>query len=134
MFRTLKLKNGDISFDSLGKLNWYEEELSIAQTINIRLMTMYGDLFYSEEFGLNKDYVKNTIRNVETLTPEIQRALIDNEKIIDAELLDVIIYNSNVKDDEGNFLNGRAVLKIAVTLFDYSTLEVSFGVGEDSGI
>lgn len=131
MFRTLKLKDGDISFDSLGKLFWIEDEISIAQSVNIRLQTVLGELFYNIDFGLDKEYIKNTIRNIEALTPAIQRALIDNEKIIDARIVDVIIYNnSTFKDEFGNSQNGKAIIKIAVTLFDQSQLEVDFGVGE----
>lgn len=118
MFSTLRLRNGDIDFDNLGKLYFITNEESVAQSINIRLMTELGDLFYDELFGLEKRWVKNTLPNVMTLESEIRKALIDDEKIIDAQLIDVIMYNNDVRDAKGNFLNGSAILKIAVTLFD----------------
>lgn len=137
IFKTLALRKGDITFDNHGKLKWFTSENSIAQTVNLRLGTMLGDLFYDESYGFKKENVKNTVKNIKTMAPEIRLALIDEEKIVDADLVDVIIYNSNVTDSEGNFLNGYAVLKIAVTLYDQSREFIDFNLeigGADNGV
>lgn len=117
LFSTLKLNNGDISFDGLGRLQWAVNGESIAQTVNIRLKTKFGELFYDEGFGLNIQAIKNTLKNTKLLESEIRYALVDDEKISDVELIDVILLRDN------------AILKIAVRLYDQSVVNVDFNIG-----
>jgi hypothetical protein len=43
--------NGDISFNSLGKLNFVSDKDLLAQSLNLRIRTEKGELIYNDDYG-----------------------------------------------------------------------------------
>lgn len=91
MYRTLKLVDGDISFGNLGKLEWIEDIDSLKQTIYIKLNTLKNELFYNENFGIEDlTTLKNLPNYYDFIGYSIQEALIDYEKIVDVNIINII--------------------------------------------
>lgn len=78
-------KNGDIVFDSLGKLQWVEDIELIIQSLNLRLKTQLGELFYNEEYG--HPVFKGKV-NEESLTIFLKETLFQDERVFNVELVE----------------------------------------------
>lgn len=78
--------NGDIQFDNLGKLVFVDFEKRIIQTIRMKLLTIKGELFYDETYGIK---IFNKIKiNKEYLEAAIRDAIVDGKEIVDVKMLD----------------------------------------------
>jgi hypothetical protein len=82
--KSLKLdENGDISFNSFGRLNFVSDTDLLIQSLQLRLKTIKGELFYNEEYGLEK--FKGKI-NEEILLDILNDVLLQDEKVSSVEL------------------------------------------------
>lgn len=91
--RTLKLVDGDLVFDSLGRLHTITEKEMLIQSLENRLQTYLGDLFYSDVYGIAK--FKGKI-NEDSLLILIKEALMSDDRISDVSLDSFQIINNGV--------------------------------------
>jgi hypothetical protein len=104
--------NGDIVLDSLGKIILIEDMDALAQSLNLRLKTQKGELFYNEDYGHPKFIGK---QNEKTILDYLKDALMDDERIIDVEIA------SLSKDSFG-----RYKVDAEIKLNNYEVLDLDF--------
>lgn len=121
MYKTLKLTpDGDISIDSLGRFVFIEDEESIIQTINIRLNTVKGELFYNLEYGVEKMVgFKAKDKYIELMQQNIENALVDGEKIISVFVNDI----KRVK-------NGEYLIDLQITAENNEEIELAYNIND----
>lgn len=83
--RKFNSRKRDISFDSLGKLQWVEDNSLIIQSLNLRLETELGELFYNNQYGHPKFQGKI---NEESLTIFIKDTLFQDDRVFNVELIE----------------------------------------------
>jgi hypothetical protein len=83
--KSLKIENGDIVFNSIGRLDFVEENEFIIQSLNLRFKTLKEELFYNEEYGRPIFTGKYTQENILAF---VQDALMDDERIASIEVTD----------------------------------------------
>lgn len=81
--RTLKLVNGDLSFDVLGRLRMITDNEMIIQSLENRLKTYMGELFYNDGYGMPK--IKGKITE-ESLLIFVKEALLDDTRVFDISI------------------------------------------------
>lgn len=86
---TIKLKNGDLFFDSLGKLKLITREEKIIQSVRLIIQTVKGELFYNDEYGLDLYSIRKLDKEV--LEALLKDAIVDDEVIIDLRLINFTI-------------------------------------------
>lgn len=82
--RSLKLVNGDLSWDSTGKIAWVRDEKLLIQSINLRLSTLKENLFYDDSYG--HPIFKGKLSR-ESLESYFKDSLLDDERIEDLEII-----------------------------------------------
>lgn len=77
--KSLKIVNGDLSFDNVGKMEWVDDDDNslILQSINLKLNTDVEDLFYSES-GYGRNELKGKITQ-DTLEDYLNDAIVDDK-------------------------------------------------------
>lgn len=114
----LKLTNGDLDFDNLGRIKLVSDKELIIQSIQNRLNTNKTELFYNYDYGIESmDRLKSTQNNRNYLQTIVERALLDDENISKVEIIDIL----RPKNDDG-LLN----LIIAITLLDGSIITLEY--------
>lgn len=101
---SLKLdESGDISFDSLGKLEVISDEDALRQSFFLRLQTLKGELFYNDEYGHPKLKGK---QNESSISDYLKDALLDDERISDVVIISFVITSfGKYKVDAEIYLN-----------------------------
>jgi hypothetical protein len=90
MFKIKMAKDGDIVFNSIGRLQFTED---ISQDINLRFRTEKGELFYNEDFG--RPILKGKITR-ESINDFIASTISDMENIADFEIISYDLKNSHL--------------------------------------
>lgn len=110
--RSLKIVNGDLSFDNVGKLEWVDDDDNslILQSINLKLNTDVEDLFYSET-GYGRATLQGKITQ-DTLEDYL------NDAIVDDKIANVTVNSFEV------LKNGKCNLKISIELTSGEILEI----------
>lgn len=119
MYKSLKFENGDLVFSNLGKLEWVEDIDSIRQTIFFKLNIIKGELLYNDEYGIvDISKIKNLSKYYNDISNNIKDALIDNEKIIDVNILNMV--NSNTR--------GNIDVELEIILTDDTRLNIAYTI------
>ncbi len=116
MYDTLKLVDGDIVFDDLGRLVFAEGKEAIAQGIFKRLSTRKEDLFYELEYGI-PDYrrMKQMDKYIAEVQAIIEDALSDDPNIDTAQVVNLV---PNSRDSYN--------IQLAVFLTDNTVMNLEF--------
>ncbi|MBE7682017.1 DUF2634 domain-containing protein [Paenibacillus sp. P13VS] len=83
--QSLKLENGDIQFDDTGELLLVEETEELAQCCEIGLGTRTGEWFLNPDLGIDFDLFRGKDVNEEEMRDELNRALLEDERIESVE-------------------------------------------------
>lgn len=83
--KSLKLDNGDFVFDSLGKLKLVSDKDMLCQSINLRIQTEIGELFYNDGYGRPKIKGK--------LTKDALQIFLNQTLLKDTRINDVKVQN-----------------------------------------
>lgn len=114
--RSLKLTDGDLSFDNLGKMAWVENMDRKTQSIKKRLNTVNGNLFYNDAYGLKK--IKGKVTK-EILESYLYECLIEDFEVSSIEILDF-------KKDE--FKNNSLSVSAIIYLIGSDYLEINLEI------
>lgn len=82
--KSIKFINGDLSFNYLGKLEFVEDDEQLIQTIGLLFKTEKGDIFYNDEYGVEKIRGKIT---EESVTEYISKGLENESRIADFNII-----------------------------------------------
>lgn len=112
----LELKDGDIFFDNFGNLETIYDHEEIIQSVQMRLNTLKGSLFYNENYGLPGDYerLKTKFNTLTILQAYVEECILQDKRIKSVVSIDFI------KIDYTGTL-----LEIKMTLTDDTLLEIS---------
>lgn len=112
MYDSFKIVNGDLTFNSLGQLDFISGEAAIIQLIEHKLNTIKGTLFYDENYGISVDFskLKKTEKNVSQIQSAINDALSDDSRIASSQILEI-------KQEE---------IKLQIILSDDTILNITF--------
>ncbi|WP_128102780.1 DUF2634 domain-containing protein [Paenibacillus sp. DCT19] len=83
--QSLRLIDGDIQFDEFGELLLVEETEELAQCCEISLGTRTGEWFLNPELGIDFDLFTGKSVDEEEMRDELNRALLDDERIESVE-------------------------------------------------
>lgn len=84
--RSLKLDdNGDIIFDSLGKIDMVKDLDLLAQSFQLKFKTNLGELYYNEDYGWSK--LKGKITE-DTLLDALNNTFLQDEKVNEIQIAD----------------------------------------------
>jgi hypothetical protein len=91
MYDSLKITNGDISFDSLGQLEFITGQTAMEQIIQHKLSILKGDIFYNLNYGISVDFsqLKKTDKNLTLIQSAIDDALSDDSRISHTQIVDI---------------------------------------------
>ncbi|OMF01235.1 DUF2634 domain-containing protein [Paenibacillus amylolyticus] len=83
--QSLKLIDGDIQFDDFGELLLVEDTEELAQCCAISLGTRTGEWFLNPDLGIDFDLFTGKTVNEEEMRDELNRALLDDDRIDSVE-------------------------------------------------
>ena len=108
--KTLKIdENGDISFDSLGKLNFAKDKELLIQSLNLRIKTEKGELFYNDTYGHPIFKGKLTEDN---LLSFLNNTLLDDNRVSKVQILSFKLEKSAIKAEINITLNTNETLNL----------------------
>lgn len=107
--RNIKInENGDIVFDVLGKMKFVTDNDLIIQSLNLRIKTPRGSLFYDDIYG--HPQLKGKITK-ESITVFLQDTLSGDERVYDVEVIDFKRQGANLYVDAMIYLNSGEVIE-----------------------
>lgn len=83
--QSLRLIDGDIQFDDSGELLLVDETEELAQCCAISLGTRTGEWFLNPDLGIDFDLFTGKSVNEEEMRDELNRALLEDERIESVE-------------------------------------------------
>ena len=87
--KSLKIdENGDIVFNSIGRLVFVEDEELTVQSLNLRFKTQLEELFYNETYGRPPFKGKY---NEENILAYVRDTLMQDERVFDVEIASYVL-------------------------------------------
>ena len=102
--RSLKIDNGDIVFDSLGKAIFVTDIELIKQSLNLRLNTAKTELFYEDEYGHPILKGKQT---EESILNYLKDTLMQDERVREIEIITFNLIKTTLKVEAKIYLHSN---------------------------
>jgi hypothetical protein len=109
--KTLKIVNGDLVLDSLGRLDFVSDRDLLIQSLDLRLKTVKGELFYNNEYG--RQHFKGKYSK-EAVLSLLQDCLLDDERVLNVQIIEFDIKGSQLD------------IAVSINLKTDETLDVNF--------
>ena len=115
--KNLKIENGDIVFNNLGKLIFIEDKEQKLQSILMRLKTIKGDLFYNIDYGRERlDNLKITNSSISKIKSILADCLYQDDDINNFNLINITRKERNIYIDLEIILKDGTILSIKTNL------------------